>query len=245
MQGRHRDALGLIRSGRVPGSAVVRAGAPPDRINAAILDVEMDRPTAADFSYSTLAMETAQSALPEGRMARRLAWELMLAANASARAGDTDRVHVLADSVELVGRRSLDLRDSRLHHFLRGLLRAEAREHEQAVREFRAAVSSPSRGFTRINDEMGKSLIALDRPAEAASVIRSALRSQLDESALHVTRTELHELAARAFAAAGQRDSAAYHDAIVERAWRSADPALAARYDTARRALLRSGRSTR
>lgn len=245
MQGRQHDALGLIRSGRVPGSAVVRAGAPPDRINAAILDTEMGRPNAAAFSYSNLVTETARSALPEGRMARRLAWELTLAATATAVAGDTDRVRVLVDSVELVGRRSLDLRDSRLHHFLRGLVLAEAREHEQAVREFRAAVSSPSSGFTRINYEMGKSLIVLNRPAEAVSVIRSALRSPLDESALHVTRTELHELAAQAFAANGQRDSAAYHDAIVERAWRSADPALAARYDAARQRLLRSGRSAR
>jgi DNA-binding SARP family transcriptional activator len=245
MQGRHRDALGLIHSGRVPGTTVVRAGIPLDRINAAILETEMGRPTAAAFSYSSLATETARSTLSEGRLARRLAWELTLAATAYALAGETVRVRVLADSVELVGRRSLDLRDSRLHHFLRGLVLADAREHEQAVREFRAAVSSPTRGFTRINYEMGKSLIALRRPAEAVAVTRSALRSRLDESSLHVTRTELHELAAQAFAAAGQRDSAAFHNAIVERAWRSADPAFATRYEAARQGLLRAGLSAR
>jgi tetratricopeptide (TPR) repeat protein len=174
-----------------------------------------------------------------------LTWQLTLSATASARAGDTLRVHALVDSVELLGHRSLYARDPRLHHFLRGLLLSEAREHEQAVREFRAAVSSPSQGYTRINYEMAKSLLALHRPAEAIPVLRSALRGGLEGSGLYLTRTEVHELAARAFAAAGQRDSATFHYAVVERAWRSADPFLADRYDEARQWLLRSGRSMR
>src|SRR6185295_356916 len=97
-------------------------------------------------------------------------------ATASARTVDTLRVRALVDSVELIGNRSLDPRDSRLHHFLRGVLLSEGGAHEQAIREFRAAVSSPSEGYTRINYEMAKSLLALRRPAEAIPVLRSALR---------------------------------------------------------------------
>ena len=64
------------------------------------------------------------------------------------------------------------------------------------------------------------------------------LHGGIEGSGLYVTRTELHELLAQAFAAAGARDSAAAHWAVVERAWRGADPALQARYETARSGAL-------
>jgi tetratricopeptide (TPR) repeat protein len=245
MQGRYREALGLIRGGRVPWSNVVRGGLPLDRTHAAILDMEMGRTAAAAFAYAAMAADAARSSFSDGYKSRMLAWDLTLSATASAIGGDTVRVRALVDSVELVGHRSLYPRDPALHHFLRGLLLSQAHEHEQAVREYRAAIWSPSEGYTRINYEMGRSLLALNRPAQAIPVLRSALRAKLDGSALYLTRTELHELAAQAFVAAGQRDSATFHYAIVERAWRSADPSLSARYDVARQWLLRSGRSVR
>jgi hypothetical protein len=54
---------------------------------------------------------------------------------------------------------------------------------------------------------------------------------------MYLTRTETHELLAKAFDAIGQRDSAAAHYAIVERAWRHADASLAARYASVRARL--------
>ncbi len=55
----------------------------------------------------------------------------------------------------------------------------------------------------------------------------------VEGAGFYVTRTEPQEIMARLFEANGQRDSAAAHYAIVERAWRSADPVLNSRYETA------------
>ena len=116
---------------------------------------------------------------------------------------------------------------------MRGLLFSRAQQHDAAVRELRAAMQSPTFGYTRINYELASSLLALGRPAEGIPPIQAALHGGLEGAGLYVTRTELHELLARLFDAAHQRDSAVAHYAIVERAWRWADPALEPRYHTA------------
>ncbi|HET7372822.1 MAG TPA: hypothetical protein VFJ20_05530, partial [Gemmatimonadaceae bacterium] len=94
---------------------------------------------------------------------------------------------------------------------------------EDAVREYRAAIHSPNLGFTRVNYELGRALIRLGRPNEAVGTLQSALRGEIDASNLYITRTDLHEILAQAFDAAGQRDSAAAHYRAVVNAWRRAD----------------------
>jgi hypothetical protein len=89
-------------------------------------------------------------------------------------------------------------------------------------------------GYSRINYEIGRSALAVRRPREGIPIVQAALRGGIEGSGFYVTRTELHELLARLFDANHQRDSAAAHYAIVERAWRSADPFLKGRYDAAR-----------
>jgi hypothetical protein len=133
-------------------------------------------------------------------------------------------------------------RDPVLHHFVRGLLYSRANQHERAVAEFRAALVSPSFGYTRINYELGKSLLALNRPADGIGLQQSALHGGLEGSGLYITRTEFHELLGQLFDANHQPDSAAAHYAVVERAWRSADPILQPRYRAARQWLIRAGR---
>ncbi|MBC7790775.1 MAG: hypothetical protein H7Z74_12575 [Anaerolineae bacterium] len=246
MQGRYRDAHTQVHEGRAPGSQVVHGGLPKDRVNMAILDMEMGRPAAAADLFLLLAKEVqSQPALPPGVATRNATWNLTLSATAAAAANDTARVRALIDSVEAIGARSLFGRDRLLHHFLRGLLLAKAQQHEAAIRAFRMAIHSPSQGYTRINYELGKSLLAVNRPAEAIGILHSALRGGIEGSGLYLTRTETHELLARAFDAAGQRDSAAVHYAIVERAWRGADPVFSARRNAARRWLVAAGRSVR
>jgi hypothetical protein len=129
-----------------------------------------------------------------------------------------------------------------LHHFVRGLLYSRGKQVEPAVREFRAAMHSPTFGYTRINYELGKSLLELGRAGEAIPVVQAALHGGIEGSGLYVTRTELHELLAQLFDANRQRDSAAAHYAVVARLWASADPFLAARRDSARQWLARNGR---
>ena len=81
---------------------------------------------------------------------------------------------------------------------------------------------------------MAKSYLALGRPRDAIEVLRPALRGAIDASNLYLTRTEVHELLAQAFAAAGQKDSASVHYGAVVRAWDKADPQFAARYAAAK-----------
>jgi len=110
------------------------------------------------------------------------------------------------------------------------------------VEEFRAAIHSPTNGYTRINYELGRSLLTLGRPAEAVAIVRAPLHGGIEGSGLYLTRTETHELLAQLFDRMALKDSAATHYAVVERAWRGADPFLKPRYEAAREWLLRVGR---
>ena len=229
-QGRFHEALRLVGAD------------PPIDVNDAILAMEVGEPAVAANRFLRLARETHRyQPQSPGWLARNVAWNLTLAGTAFSEAGDTLSVRRLVDSIEATGRRSLLVRDPLLHHFLRGLLLAKSGRHDSATQEFRAALYSPSLGYTRVNYELGKSLIALRRAAEAIPILRAPLRGALDGPGLYLTRTETHEMLARAFDAAGQRDSAAAHYMIVERIWRHADPQLMARYEAVRARLAALG----
>jgi hypothetical protein len=171
---------------------------------------------------------------------------LTLAATAFVAANDTMSARRLVDSIEVAGSRSSFRRDPLLHHFVRGLLYARAQQDDAAVREFRAALDSPTFGYTRINAELGRTLLRLHRAHEAIPIVQGALHGGIEGAGLYVTRTELHELLAQLFDADGQRDSAAAHYRVVARAWASADPFLASRRDAAEHGFSHeSRRSTR
>jgi tetratricopeptide (TPR) repeat protein len=136
--------------------------------------------------------------------------------------------------VERLGRLSLFGRSPVLHHYIRGLILAQEGRHAEAVQAFRRAVISWSDGYTRINFEMARSLMALGKPEEAIAVLRPALRGAVDASNLYLTRTEIHELLAQAFVRTNQRDSAAAHYQRVIHAWEHADPQFQPRLSAAR-----------
>jgi DNA-binding SARP family transcriptional activator/tetratricopeptide (TPR) repeat protein len=231
MQGRYREARALVYEGRFPGSNIVRR-TPADPYLVALLDLETDRPLAAADTFRAIGRRfDASVTMPDGLRARNVTWMLTLAATAAVAGGDLEHARRLVDTIEAVGRRSGFARDPVLHHFVRGLLLSRAGRHDAAVPEFRAAMVSPTNGYTRINYELGKSLLSLGRPQEAIPVLRGPLRGGFEGSGLYLSQTETHELLARAFDAAGQRDSAAAHYTLVERAWRGADPFLRPRYE--------------
>ena len=241
-QGRYREALALVREGRVSKTSVVRRDGPPDRYHEAILDMEMGRALVAADQFLALAPAAFDTASGQaGLRASNVAWHLTLAATAAVAGGDTIRARGLVDSIESAGRRSSYSRDPKLHHFVRGLLHAQAGLHPSAEREFRAALVSPTYGYTRINYELGRTLLAMNRPRDAIPVLRAVLRGGLDGPGVYLTRTETHELLAQSFDAAGQRDSATAHYVVVERAWRSADPFLKPRYEAARQRVVHAG----
>jgi predicted Zn-dependent protease len=77
------------------------------------------------------------------------------------------------------------------------------------------AMSAPSIEYTRFNYELAWALLALDRPREAVAALQPALRGSIDAANLYITRTEIHELLARAWDAAGNADRARAHYARV------------------------------
>lgn len=224
-EGRLRDAMELHQTGWLSGFPAVPRN--PNDFDAGILAFERGDGRAA----AAVFREKAHRLPPQwpGAQARVRTWNLTLAAMSLAAVGDTSAVKALIDSVEASGKRSAYGRDRKLHHYVRGLLLVARRQDEDAVREFRAAIHSPNLGFTRVNYELGRALLRLGRPSEAVGTLQSALRGEVDASNLYITRTDLHELLAQAFDAAGQPDSAAFHYRAVIRAWRTADPLYHAR----------------
>ena len=152
------------------------------------------------------------------RNARHRTWTLTQKATALAAAGDTAALPALADTIQLLGIQSAYGRDPRLHHYVRGLLWMARGDTARAAASLRRAVFSLTSGYGQINLELGRALLALDRPREAIASLRPALRGPLDAGNLYVTPTELHALLARAYRAAGEPDSAAVHARWVARA---------------------------
>jgi hypothetical protein len=74
---------------------------------------------------------------------------------------------------------------------------------------------SPNLGYTRVNLALARVLVAERRPRDAVPVLRAALRGNLEGSNYYVTRTELQDALARAFAGAGDADSARVYRARV------------------------------
>jgi hypothetical protein len=240
MQGRYREARALAKGDRLPW---LRAGSPlaADPYEVASVDLEGESPLAAADEFRAILSSAEATPMPDGLRTRQRAWLLTLTATAAVAGGDTVRARALVDSIERFGLQSGFRRDPKLHHFVLGLLEAAGNQDAAAVREYRAAMDSPTFGFTRINYELGRSLLSLHRPNEAIPVIQAALHGGIEGSNLYVTRTALHELLARLFDANRQRDSAAAHYAIVERAWRHSDPFLRPRYEAAKQWLARAG----
>jgi tetratricopeptide (TPR) repeat protein len=240
-EGRLRDAIELHQTGWLAGFPAVPRS--PNDFDTGILALEQGdaRTAAAVFREKARRLQPRWSA---GTRARVRTWNSTLEAMSLAAAGDTSAVRALIDSVEHWGSLSAYGRDRKAHHYLTGLMFVAQHRDEDAVREFRAAIHSPTLGFTRVNYELGRALLRLGRPNEAVGTLQSALRGEIDASNLYITRTDLHELLAQAFDATGQRDSAAFHYRAVVNAWRRADPLYQPRRARAREWLSRYGTMT-
>ncbi|HUQ80649.1 MAG TPA: BTAD domain-containing putative transcriptional regulator [Gemmatimonadaceae bacterium] len=239
-QGRLGDAWMFNETARLPGLAVPLVQPPvPDEINRALISLERGTPKVAVAAFGRQKQRMRLAEWPEGFIARSVAWNGALTGMAYAAAGDTLAILRWADTVEYWGKRSLYGRDTRLHHYLRGMVHVAGGRDDQAIDELRQAIFSATLGFTRVNFELGRALMRRGRASEAVAVVAPALRGEIDSSNLYVTRTELHELLAQAFDRAGMPDSAAKHYRAVASAWANADPEFHARRDAARAWLAR------
>lgn len=216
-QGRLREAL----------QAVLRARSLPDgshlssaNIHAQIL-FEMGRFRQSAQLFDSTAY--AYQAPTASRVARGRAGMLALEAAALAAAGDTARLRGLEDTVRAYGRQSMFARDQRLHFYVRGLRLARAGRHAEAVSFFERALYSKTEGFSKVNFDYARSLLALGRAQEASALLRSTLIGPHGASGTYVTHTDFQQLQARAFEMAGQADSAAVYERKVAHALRRAD----------------------
>lgn len=174
-----------------------------------------------------------------GGLARLISWSHTHTAAALAAAGDSAAVLNLADSIAAIAHFSAYGRDWRLAEHVRGLVWVARGQHLRAAESFRSAIYSTTVGYTRTNLELARILLAQGRPREALSFLQPALRGAIDASNYYVTRTELHELIARAFHQENSQDSAAAYYRKVVAAWSQGDAPFRARADTARARLAR------
>jgi DNA-binding SARP family transcriptional activator/Tfp pilus assembly protein PilF len=228
-QGRLREAMAFAKDGTIPGTTT-KADIEPETLHQWFLPYERGEPMETWRRFRDLGERELEGPQSPGYKGRVATWHLTIAATALAAAGDTAGVRRMADLVEQNGARSNYGRDPRLHHFLRGLILQHEGNHAAAVEAFRRSVHSLPDGYTRINVEMARSLIALGRTEEAVAVLRPAVHGGVDGGNTYATHTELRETMARAFERAGQVDSARVYWRMVEKALRRADPVFATRY---------------
>ena len=163
-----------------------------------------------------------------GDYARTFAWEHALAADALAASGDTARLLVLADSIEIVGARSYYGRDWRLHHHVRGLVAMRGGRFREAIREFEMARWG-SAGWTVTVARIARARLALGEARNAIAVLRDAYEAPPDGMGRYEPRSELDLLMAAAFRQAGMSDSSKVYASYVRRAWANADPEVKTR----------------
>ena len=222
-QGRLRQALALAEGPLRWADAAATTGIGISHAAEAQVLLEMGRyRDAANIFTETAAYRFAGE--PPGRIARQCAWMLTHAGSALAAAGDTIAVAALADSVEACGARSGFGRDRRLQYYLRGLLWVARDRPDSAVVAFERATLSETQGFSRLQLERARALLALGRAREAIPVLRHPLEGTLQAGNFYATSTELQDLLSRAYELAGEPDSAAVYDRAVLDAWRGADP---------------------
>lgn len=237
-QGKLADAYSMAHRMRVPASKTgdIPGGQPFANVLEAQSLLEMGRASSAAALFDSLARQHIPGEVPS-QVGRNTAWMLAQAAGARLAAGDTVTLSRLADSVRALGEASGYGRDRRLHHYVRGLLLAARGDDASAIGELRSAIYSLTVGFTRVNYVLARVYLHAHRPREAVAVLQPALRGGIDASNLYLNRTELHELLAQAWDAAGARDSAAAHYAYVAKTWAGADPSLQPRVTAARARL--------
>jgi DNA-binding SARP family transcriptional activator len=237
-QGRLVDALAASRRHRSlafaaypPRASAGRRAAAPEALAEAQVLLEMGKYRASAAVFDSISRWVVGDEM-QSHLAHARAWALTHAAGALIAGGDTAGIESRIDTIRAVGSQSLLARDVRLHHHVRGLLLAQRGQDEAAAEELRRAIASWSFGYTRTNIALATVLLRVGRPKEAVAVLQSALHGSIESSNFYVTRTEIHEMLADAWAAVQEpaaRDSARANYAYVARAWKRADPSFAVR----------------
>lgn len=224
-QGRLREALAVARALRAAdGEPTEGAAAPPSAMVEAQMLLESGRFTAATALFDSIARWPARGQPLTVQTTQRVE-ALTMAAAARYAAGDTALLAALADSVERDGNRVVMYRPRNLHHFVRGLVLETRGQDEEAIEAFRSTLAATATDFGLANRELALLLTKQGRPEMAVQALRPAARGWfLETTNLHMGLTEIHELLAEAWEAAGVPDNAVAEWARVARDWERADP---------------------
>ncbi|MEO6864544.1 MAG: BTAD domain-containing putative transcriptional regulator [Gemmatimonadaceae bacterium] len=204
---------------------------------------EMGRQVQAAALFDSIARDVHRTILPRSD-ARNRAWIGTLTAEAMYASGDAAGLARVRTSVRSYGAQSAFGRDQRLANHIDGLVSLHSARLTDAVVSFRLAMFSPTLGYTRTNYDMALALLGLGRGREAIAILQPAFRGDLDGSNMYVTRTDLHEVLARAFDMNSQPDSAVAHYSAVAAALSHADPEVAPRRVAALRRIVELGGHT-
>ncbi len=202
--------------------------------------LEMGRPVQSAALFDSIARDVHRTIIPRSD-ARNRAWVGTLTAEAMYAGGDTAGLARVRTSVRSFGAESAFGRDQRLAKHIDGLVSLHSARLTDAVASFRQAIFSPTLGYTRTNYDMALALLGLGRGREAIAILQPAFRGDLDGSNMYVTRTDLHEVLARAFDMNSQPDSALAHYSAVAAALSHADPEVAPRRVAALRRVVELG----
>jgi len=223
-QGRLHEALALSQGGFHEADSALTHTVATARVAEAQVRFELGQfRQAADIFESLVVPPDTFSRAAAGRSARQRVWVLTHAGSALAAEGDTIALARLEDTLQVWGPRSGFGRDRLLHDYLRGLLWTARNRPDSALAAFGRATFSETEGFSRIDLQRARALLALGRPAEAIPILRHPLAGSLEAGNFYTTQTELQELLARAFESAGELDSAAVYYRYVVTAWSRAD----------------------
>ena len=228
--------LGQLRASNATFAAIIHS-APAMRLVVANSLARLGQRMVAARMYENIFIARAGTGPPSpvqplvGDEARAYAWHRALEADALGATWpgdappnvDTAALRIIADSIELVSRRSYYGRDWRLAHHVRGLIAMAGARPGDAVRELRQAQWGAA-GWTATNVALAQAFLALQRPDSALAVVRATYHAPLDAMGRYVPRSDLDFLMAVAFDRLGEGDSSAVYAGYVRRAWSEADP---------------------
>ena len=223
--GRMREALAVARRDRgLPGDNDTTN---PAWIQAAMIEAQVLQESGRFAASAALFDTAARASIPgswigRGVEGRHRSWTFAQEATSLAMLGDTAGLARVLGEVVRFAPQSAWIRDQKLERYVRGLwLRAHG-DRVAALKEFQAA-NHP--GYGPPDLAAADLLIRLQRAPEAVSLLQRTLRlSEVQASSTYHTITMLHRALARAFEAAGGRDSARFHYLWVAKAWREGDP---------------------
>jgi DNA-binding SARP family transcriptional activator len=221
-QGRPAAALRLVAGRQLPDGSTIPGNPAGDGLlpYRGVALIEAGQAQAAAALFDSVAARPPDD---PGGAARHVSWNLTHLATALAAVGDTSRLASIAETIARASEHSSYGRDRRLTFYVRGLLTQALGDTAAARDLFARSLYSRTEGYAQISYRLAQCELALGQPTRAIELLEAVNRGPLDSGNLYLNRSQAALLLARAFAAAGQVDSARAEYRLVARALEHAE----------------------